>query len=165
MAKKTKKRRNKFRMFILLICLSILSVFIGVKSGEYMAYKLTNPSGENESMLSGFTGESNAGNTKNLSEDDMVSLTAIITEFVAAEHNKKAEKLASLSDLDYYNTLLKSIRSLTAADISIEEINFKEVSEDDVGIEAVFTKKGKRLSETVRFKKIDNTWKVINVKR
>ncbi len=144
--------------------LVFLSVYGGLKGGEYLANKLSKPIDNNKGIF-GLIGGNKAIESSTLSESDMVTITAIITEFVTAEHLKKDDKLVLMVDKAYYNSFIKNIKQLSQGAVSIQDINFKETGKDTVKIEAVFIKGNKKESEIVTMKNFSGTWKVTEVKR
>lgn len=160
-----RKKKKKLGTFIVLVILIILSVYGGMKGGEYLARKLTKPIGENESVVDGEKKQVKQGNQNILPEKHMVELTAVTTEFLAAEHSKKNDILASLVDSDYYSELLKKNRSLSRGEVEIEYINYKNIVKDRVSIETIFIKNSKKVRETITFKNENNIWRVIKIDR
>lgn len=160
-----KRKRKKIRALLIILCLVTLAVYGGVKGGQYLAYKLTKPIGEDKSPLQGAEGSGEYGSDTVLSENEMVTLTATVTEFVNAEHMKKADKLTEIVSPDYYNTLTKNIKSLSAAEVVLQDINFKSLAKDEVVVEVTYIKNSKKYTETVTLKSSGSSWKVAMVER
>lgn len=160
-----KKRKKKIRAVFLLIFLVVLAVYGGIKSGEYLANKLSKPIVEDSSALEGTKTGSSTGDIKPLSENDMVTITSTLMEFVEAEHMKKTELLANMVSSEYYSTFTKGIKSLSTAEALVQDTDFKEVSKDKAVIEVTYIKNGKKGIETVTMELIESRWKVTGVKR
>lgn len=159
------KKKSKLLILFLMLCFMILAVYGGIWSGAYFAQKLAKPVEENKNALEGAESGGETGKDYVLSEDDKIHLTAITTEFIAAEHLKKTDKLTSLVDNDYYNTLLKNMKSLTTLEVTTKDIDFQYISKDSVKIKVTFLKDSKNYSEVLTLKLYDKSWKVSGVDR
>lgn len=151
-----RKKRNKARLFIMLLILIFGSVYGGLKGGEYFAKKLTEPIQEDKNLLDG-------GSI--LTEDDMVDITAVTAEFISAEHNKKEDRLSVLVHPDYYSSFLKSMKSITSGDALIEDMNYKAIDKNKVKLQVIYIKNSKKSSETITWQMDNKTWSVVKVDR
>ncbi|HBM76437.1 MAG TPA: hypothetical protein DD429_12915 [Clostridiaceae bacterium] len=162
---KKKKKGRRIRALLIILCLVAAAVYGGVKAGEYLAYKLTKPIGESENPLEGVKGNGETGGDIALSENDAISLTGTVTEFVNAEHMKKTDKLAGIVSPDYYNTLIKNIKPLKASTPKVQDINFKDVAKKKVIVEVTYIKNSRQSSETITLELSGSSWKVSSVER
>lgn len=160
-----KRKKKKVRALFLLLLLIALSIFGGIKGGKYLAYKLSKPIGQDNSALSGSKNESSAGKQQVLTDNDALNISAAVTEFIEAEHSKKTDKLTSLVSPDYYSTFNKSLKQLSTAAASVQNISFTEVSVDRAVMNVEYIKNGKGGQETVTMENVQNSWKVTNVTR
>lgn len=160
-----RRKKNKFRVFIFLIFLIFLSVYGGLKGGEYLANKLTKPMGDNKGIFDEIKNSTKTSQGLLLSENDKVTIAAVITEFTFAEHLKKDDKLVTMVDKSYYSTYANSLKKLSPGEVRIQEINYIDISKDRVKIEAVYIKGSKKESENITVKKTDGVWKIIEVVR
>lgn len=163
-----KKKKGKLLGFIFLICLLVAAVYIGKLFAEYtwnnnkdnLINKYTKPIEEEKPPLDGAKGSGSASSEYVLSEDDMVTLASVVTEFVPAEHMKKTEILTNLVDPNYYSTLLKRLNSFSSTQVSVKDLNFLEISSNSVRIAVSYTSNSKTYSESITLKLINKSWKV-----
>jgi len=165
-----RKKKNKYKVFFILVFLVFLSVYGGFKGGEYLANKLAKPMNNSKGILDNIIGRNNTGDSKNtndtiLSEDDKVKIAAVITEFVNAEHMKNEDKLVSMVDNNYYSSFIQSLNKLSKGEVNIQYIEYKDINKDSVKIYIVFLKGTAKGSETILLKRLDGVWKVTQVDR
>jgi len=162
----SKKRKKKIRVFITLLFLVFLAVYGGVKSGEYLANKLSKPVPEkNSNAFENIKVEGEKGERMDITEDEMVAVTSVVTEFITAEHLKKNDRLAYLTDPDYYSTLLKKIKNMSSGEAVIQDINYIVISNKKVEVEVVSLKNSKKITENLTIEKQDSTWKITNISK
>lgn len=165
MKKKRRKRKGRIRFILFVMCLLGLSIFAGVKIGQHFAGKNLKPIGNNSSALSGVKSGASSGTDYVLSEDDKVNLTSMVYEFLNDENKKKNDRLAVIVDVSYYNTLINDIKNLQTGDVNVQDLNFQEGSSGVQKIDVTYLKYSKQYSETITFKKDNDTWKVSKVER
>lgn len=171
MSKERKRKKGKFPRLGLLICLLVLSVFIGKFFAEYtwsnnnddIINKYAKPAPEKESVLEGAVQGEGASSNQIIPEDDKVFLTVLATEFLTAEHLKKTDKLASMVEPGYYNTLLKKINSIKSADAIVQNMSFQMLAKDTSKITVTCSINSRSYSEVLSFKLFNNTWKIAEV--
>jgi hypothetical protein len=163
--KKKRKKKAKLGRILVFLFLVGIAIYGGMKLGEYMAVRSQKPIEGNNNALSGIKGDGKTGTNSILTEDEMVNVTSIINEFLNAEHRKRNERLAVLTDENYYNTLLKEIKNLTSGDVSLQDINYTKITETTVKAKVTYTKVSKKYSEDITLNKDNKTWKIVKVER
>lgn len=171
MTKKTKNKKKHPARFVLLLLLLALSVYMGKMLAEYtwsnnrddLINKYAKPIEDNRSALEGAQGDGNVSTGNIIPEKDVVTLTAVTTEFITAEHMKKADNLVSLVVPDYYSALLKKINTLKTAEVTVSDMNFQKLSGDTVKVTAEYSINAKSYSESISLRLIDDKWKVFAV--
>lgn len=163
--RKRKKKKGTIRFIFFALCLLGLSIFAGMKIGKYYSAKNLKPIGQNNSALSGIKSGAASGANYMLSEDDKVNLTSTVYEFLNAEHKKRNDRLAVVVDQGYYDTLLKDMKNLKTGDVTVQDINFQGEKGTTQKVEVTYLKFSKTYTETITFKKSNDTWKVSMVER
>jgi hypothetical protein len=171
MAKNARKKKKHPARFVFLILLLALSVYMGKMLAEYtwnnnrddIINKYAKPIEDDKSALEGAQGDGNTSSSSIIPENDIITLTAVTTEFITAEHMKKADRLASLVDPGYYSTFLKKMNTLKTAEVTASDMNFEKISKDAVKVVAKYSINTKSYSESISLRLLNDKWKVYNV--
>jgi hypothetical protein len=155
-----KRKNKKAGLLFVMLCLVFIAVYGGLKGGQYLATRMEKPVPPDKNALEGAQGGARAGDDVALSENDLVKLAAVATEFLNAEHNKKSSSLVNLVDADYYNKLVSNNKKLSTGSITIKDINYMNIERDMVKIETTYFKFSTKYAETVTLKLKGGTWKV-----